>query len=122
MDVRLLAKDVVLTSSLRAYLRRCLRFAFSRMRNRIDRVEVRLGDLNGPRGGHDMVCQLCVSLPGQKPLVVREVQDNMYRAISWAVKRAAYRVARTGDPLPRNPRRYLRLHRRDSARNGASHG
>ncbi|HYD94902.1 MAG TPA: HPF/RaiA family ribosome-associated protein [Noviherbaspirillum sp.] len=98
MDVQLHAQEFPLTPALRAHLERRLRFAFGRVRERVMRVVVRLRDLNGPRGGPDKVCQVSVTLPGQPPVVIRETGADMYRAISRAVQRAAFRAA--GRPLP----------------------
>ncbi|WP_019140152.1 HPF/RaiA family ribosome-associated protein [Noviherbaspirillum massiliense] len=94
MNVQMVANDFSLTPSLRDYLERRLRFAFTPVRDRITAVAVRLRDLNGPRGGRDMLCQVCVSMPGQPEVVIKEVQEDMYAAIDLAVKRAAYRAIR----------------------------
>lgn len=94
MHVHMVARDFQLTPLLRDYLERRLRFAFSPMLTRVGRIAVRLRDLNGPRGGRDMACRVCVQLPGSPEVVVNEVQEDMYNAIDLAVKRAAYRVSR----------------------------
>jgi ribosome-associated translation inhibitor RaiA len=69
-----------------------LRFALSPVRQRISEVAVRFRDLNGPRGGRDMMCQVSVGIPGGPEVIVKEVQESMYTAVDFAVKRAAYRV------------------------------
>lgn len=94
MQVRMLSKEFSLTPSLRDYLERRLNFAFSAARGRIGDIAVRLSDLNGPRGGRDMLCQVAVTLPGRPGVIIKEVQEDMYTAIDRAVKRAAYRVIR----------------------------
>lgn len=94
MQVMMVADEFALTPSLRDHLERRLRSAFSPVRNKIRSVAVRLRDLNGPRGGRDMLCQVSVTMPGQPEVVVREVQEDMYGAIDLAVKRAAYRAVR----------------------------
>jgi ribosome-associated translation inhibitor RaiA len=92
MEVHLLAKQFPLTPALRSYAQRRLRNAFSFARDKVGDVVVRLGDINGPRGGQDMLCHILVALPGRPTLVVRDVQDNLYTAIDRAVKRASYKV------------------------------
>lgn len=92
MEVHLLAKPFPLTPALRSYAERRLRGALSFARDRVGDVVVRLGDINGPRGGQDMVCHILVAVPGRPTLVVRDVQDDLYTAIDRAVKRAAYKV------------------------------
>lgn len=94
MDVQLLAQEFFLSPSLREHLERRLRSAFSHARDKVLRIVVRLRDLNGPRGGRDMVCQVSVTIPGRPEVVIREVQEDMYNAIDNAVKRAAYRTMR----------------------------
>ncbi|WP_420474030.1 HPF/RaiA family ribosome-associated protein [Noviherbaspirillum sp. ST9] len=94
MDVQMVAQEFALTPSLREHLEHRLRLAFARTRNRIGRIVVRLRDLNGPRGGRDMMCQVSVSIPGRPEVVIHEVQEDMYNAIDFAFKRAAYRVMR----------------------------
>jgi putative sigma-54 modulation protein len=85
MEVHLLAKQFPLTPALRGYAERRLRAGFAFARDRI-------GDLNGPRGGQDMLCHILVAVPGRPTLVVRDVHDDLYTAIDRAVKRAAYKV------------------------------
>jgi ribosome-associated translation inhibitor RaiA len=92
MEVHLLAKPFPLTPALRSYAERRLRGALSFARDKVGDVVVRLGDINGPRGGQDMVCHILVAVPGRPTLVVRDVQDDLYTAIDRAVKRAAYKV------------------------------
>lgn len=92
MQVRMVAKDISMTASMRDYIERRLRFAFSPMMEKSMEVAVRLSDLNGPRGGCDMLCQVSVDLPGKQKIVIKEVQDNMYNAIDIAIKKAAYYV------------------------------
>ena len=92
MEVHLLAKQFPLTPALRGYAERRLRAGFAFARDRIGDVVVRLGDLSGARGGHDMLCHILVAVPGRPTLVVRDVHDDLYTAIDRAVKRAAYKV------------------------------
>lgn len=94
MQVHMVAPQFSLTPSLREYLERRLKAAFAPLGGKIADIAVRLRDLNGPRGGRDMQCQVSVSMPGMPAVVIREVQENMYNAIDRAVKRAAYRVSR----------------------------
>jgi putative sigma-54 modulation protein len=94
MDVQMFAQEFTLTPSLRDHLEHRLRFAFARTRTQVARIVVRLRDLNGPRGGRDKVCQVSVTIPGRPEVVIREVQENMYNAIDFALKRAAYRAMR----------------------------
>lgn len=92
MEVHLLARQFPLTPALRSYAERRLRCALAFARDKVGDVVVRLGDINGPRGGQDMACQILVAVPGRPTLVVRDVQDDLYTAIDRAVKRTAWKV------------------------------
>lgn len=94
MQVHMVSPEFSITPSLREYLEQRLHTAFGPVRGRIGDIVVRLRDLNGPRGGRDMQCQVSVKMPGKPEVVIREVQENMYNAIDRAIKRAAYRVGR----------------------------
>lgn len=94
MQVHMVSPEFSITPSLREYLEHRLHAAFSPVRGRIGEIVVRLRDLNGPRGGRDMQCQVLVTMPGKPAVVIREVQENMYNAIDRAIKRAAYRASR----------------------------
>ena len=92
MDVHLLAQQFPLTPALRKHVERRLRSGFAFARDRIGDVVVRLGDINGPRGGQDKACQIMIAVPGRPTVVVRDVQEDLYSAIDRAVKRAAYKL------------------------------
>lgn len=94
MDVCLVAKDFAFTPSLKEHAERRLELALNQVRHSVSRIVIRLGDLNGPRGGRDKVCQVSVVMPGHPEVVIREVQEDMYYAIDSAIKRAAYRAMR----------------------------
>lgn len=94
MHVHMVSPEFSITPSLREYLEQRLHSSFAPLRGKIADIAVRLRDLNGPRGGRDMQCQVLVTMPGKPVVVIREVQENMYNAIDRAVKRAAYRVSR----------------------------
>lgn len=94
MNVQMVAQEFTLTPSLREHLEHCLRCAFARTRSKIARIIVQLRDLNGSDGSRDKLCQVNVTIPGQPEVVIREVQENMYNAIDFAMKRAAYRAMR----------------------------
>ena len=94
MEIQIVASEFSLTPSLRERIERRLALAFNHLRGRVQRIVIRLRDLNGPRGGADKLCQVSVTMPGKPQVEIREVQEDMYLAIDGAVKRAAYRAMR----------------------------
>ncbi|MBW2454056.1 MAG: HPF/RaiA family ribosome-associated protein [Deltaproteobacteria bacterium] len=91
MQLQVSAKGVGLTVATRSYVERRIRFALGRFLERVERVHVRLSDVNGPRGGVDKRCLIRTRLLGF-PTVVVEQTDATLRA---AIDRSAGRVGRT---------------------------
>ena len=83
-----------LTEALGKHVHNRLGFTFLYASSRVQRVRVRLSDLNGPRGGVDKCCLVEVRLEGLPVVVVEDVQSDMYTAIDRAVGRAARTVKR----------------------------
>jgi putative sigma-54 modulation protein len=94
-----------LTEGLSAHLQRRLHFALGRIGNRVQRVMVRLSDLNGSRGGIDKRCRVQLQLPGQPDVVVEDTRSDLYAAIASAVERAARALDRRSGRLRQLPRR-----------------
>jgi len=107
MRVQTHTAEFSLTAGLHEFLCRRIEFALGRYRQAVQRVVVRLRDVNGPRGGDDKVCTLQVVMPGQPPLVISHSDPDLYRAIGCAAKRADRQVARR---LGRRPGRDLPGH------------
>ena len=94
MQIEIQARDFSLTQALRGYVERRLGFALSARYGSIDRIRVRLSDMNGPRGGSDKCCHVNVVLPGQAAVVIEDTESNLYLAIDRAADRASRTVAR----------------------------
>ena len=60
----------------------------------IKRIVVRLGDINGPRGGEDKSCRIRISMTGNKDIFVEDVESNLYTAIFRAAERANHALIR----------------------------
>jgi ribosome hibernation promoting factor len=89
--VDIYGRGFTVTPALGDYVRRRLDFVLTRCNERIQRVTVRLGDANGPRGGIDKYCRVRVHLVAAPAAMVEEVSDDLYVAID----RAAERVGRS---------------------------
>ena len=76
-------------------VRKLLEFRMARFAGRVASLTVRLGDVNGPRGGVDKKCSLAIRLADPKRLIVIEDTDTAAEAaIRRAVDRAGRAVAR----------------------------
>ena len=90
MKVDIQSQDFPHTSALTDYTKRRLQFVLTRHSDRIQRVVVRVGDKNGPRGGVDKFCRIQVHLLEAPVVVVEDIGLEMYAVID----RAADRVGR----------------------------
>ena len=69
-------------------------FAISRFSPLLDRVELTITDVNGPRGGVDVQCQ-CRAIPKRgEPLVVVDCDAEVLPSIGACMKRMGRAVAR----------------------------
>jgi hypothetical protein len=104
-------KGVVLDEEAREYIRRKLGVRLGKFAPSVERVSVRVFDVNGPRGGIDQRCLVKVVLSGLPSVVVERCQVTLDAAIDRAVRAAEHAVRRRV-----GKRRMKPLHRRDSKR------
>ena len=88
------ARGFLLTDAIREYTERKLIYAVSFAGSVTQRINVRLSDINGPRGGDDKRCQLVFTLQGLPSVVIEDTESNLYVAIDRAVERASRTLAR----------------------------
>lgn len=86
---------VTLDESDREYIRRRLGEKLGRHAQSVERVSVRLRDLNGPRGGVDVRCRIKVVLSGLPSVVVEQQADAFRPAVTMALAGAERAVRRT---------------------------
>ena len=94
MQIDIQTRSFVMTEAIRHHSRRRLHFALSSYDDHIQRVVVRLSDINGPRGGADMRCHLRLVVPGLSDVVVEDIEADLYLAIDRAVDRAGRTLRR----------------------------
>ena len=94
MQIIIQARNFSLTKALRSYIERRLRFALGSRDEHIQKIMVRLSDINGPRGGEDKCCQIQVVLPHLKDAVIEDIETDMYVAIDRATDRVSCAVGR----------------------------
>ena len=76
-----------MTHALGDHVRRRLGFVLTRHSDRIQRVGVRIGDENGPRGGIDKFCRIQVYLLDAPVAVIGDIGVDLYAAIDSAAER-----------------------------------
>lgn len=92
IDVRF--RGVEASNALREHVRRRVHFQMSRFGNAVHSVVVRIGDINGPKGGEDKRCQ--VTLRGSRlgPLTIEDLSADVHSALDTALERAARAAGR----------------------------
>jgi len=96
MQINIQAKQFSLTDALRSHAERRLRSTLTCCGEHIQRVNMRLSDINGPRGGEDKCCHLQL-VAGLPDVVVEDIEADMYVAIDRATDRAGRTVVRKLD-------------------------
>jgi len=92
IDVRF--RGLEASDSFREHVRRRVHFQMSRFGGAVRSVVVRIGDINGPKGGVDKRCQ--VTLRGSRlgPLTIEDLSADVYSALDMALERAARAAGR----------------------------
>lgn len=99
MKIQIQSLAFPLTAAVLDHTERRLRFALTRIRDRIRRVDVRLGDKIGARGGKDKYCRIKVFLQNAPPVLIEDMGGDLYGAIDRAADRAGRNVAKRLDRL-----------------------
>ena len=94
MQIDIQTLGFTLTNALREHTHSRLGFALAHGAETIDRVTVRLSDINGPRGGADKRCHIHVAVAHQADVVIEDIQADLYVAIDRATDRAGRALAR----------------------------
>lgn len=107
MHIEIQSPGLAITPALAGHTRRRLRFGLTRHTDRIQRVVVRLGDQNGPRGGVDKLCRVRVYLLDAPAAIISEIGTDMYAVIDRTVDRVTRAVVKHID-RSRDSRRRVR--------------
>ncbi|MEJ2361122.1 MAG: HPF/RaiA family ribosome-associated protein [Gammaproteobacteria bacterium] len=94
MQIQLQARDFPLTEALVDYVERSINFELSSRYEQIRRIAVRLSEAKGSRGRVDKHCQIQVSLPRCRDIVIDASERDLYVAIERAIHRAGRTVNR----------------------------
>jgi putative sigma-54 modulation protein len=82
------------SSDLSAYVHRSLNFAIDRFADRVQKVRVRIADLNGSKGGVDKQVRLIATVKNIGSIVVEGVSNDAYSACDIVAQKLKKVVAR----------------------------
>ncbi len=95
MEIRLFDGSIKTSEAQRDYIMTKVGAAAGRLKDSMCTVDVRLTDLNGPRGGFDKQCSIVVTPPGLATLRVEEQAADYYAAIDAAAATLKESLARS---------------------------
>ena len=96
---------VELDDDQQAYVRQKLGMKLGKFATSIERVSVRVTDMNGPRGGVDQVCNVKVVLSGLPSVVVERRHSALHAAIDDALRATEQAVRKNVRRRRMKPRR-----------------
>jgi ribosomal subunit interface protein len=94
MRLELRADGIAMTEALRDFIEKKVRLALGRFGQRVRHVRVRLTDVNGPRKGEDIRCNIQASVIPAGRLTIDEQRSDPFAAVARASARVSYRLAR----------------------------
>jgi len=109
MRIEVRGKGIEITVGLRQYVERRARFSLGRRSDQIERVQVWLEDVNGPKGGDDKRCRVKLSGPGISGKLAESSSNEVGAAVFDALERAARVADRALARLPAGRERRLAL-------------
>lgn len=97
MLVKIHTRGFALSDALSDYTDSKIRLALGLYRDKIRRVDVFLADVNGPRGGEDMMCKIKVRADGHPPTIAHDTAEDMYDSINMCAHRIKRAIGRRFD-------------------------
>lgn len=94
MDIHLTTRHLPRQDDLVGFARRRAAFAFARFGDLVHRIEIRLDDVNGPRGGVGIACLARLHLVRGGDLLVEGAASSPEDGIANAMNRLANRLRR----------------------------
>lgn len=71
-----------------------VKLVFERIAQHIQQVVVSVFDVNGPRGGDDIVCRIKITAPGVPTVVVKTQNSALLQAINTALQRSSLNLVK----------------------------
>jgi len=91
------SKGFSLTPALSAYVNDHVSNTLEHRREALHRVDVRVDDINGPRGGFDKRCSVVVRLHGGRTVTAQRRHQDLYVAVREAIDIVGLRVDASAD-------------------------
>lgn len=95
MELSIRHRHLDMSEPLEAYIARRLRFAIGAFDSRITSVDVRVADVNGPRGGIDKRCIITVLMRPIGRVFALAMESDAYSAVDRAATRIRAVLVRT---------------------------
>ncbi len=95
MNIRLFDGDIKTSAAQHEYIVSKIQTAAARLKDASCTIDVRLADVNGPKGGIDKLCSIVVTPPGLATLRVEEQAADYYGAIDAAAATLKKSLARS---------------------------
>ncbi|MGH1428081.1 MAG: HPF/RaiA family ribosome-associated protein [Arenicella sp.] len=83
------SNDITLSNTLHQFIQQQATRSMSICSERVERVIVRLKDINGPKGGNDKECCIEVKLANSPSVIVTKRSSTIYASVRKAMKRAS---------------------------------
>jgi putative sigma-54 modulation protein len=93
MNMHIQTRGFIATDAIRDYAVRRLQFVLSSHADVVN-VDMTLADVNGPKGGRDKCCKIRLSVSGEAPIHIEDMNDDMYAAIDSATERCKRTLVR----------------------------
>jgi ribosome-associated translation inhibitor RaiA len=94
MKFELRSQGVKVNDRLLQFVEKKLRFALGRFGHLVENVRVRLTDINGPKGGEDIQCQIRAHLGPAGVVTINETQTDPFAAVARASQRTGQNLSR----------------------------
>ncbi|MCS7304441.1 MAG: HPF/RaiA family ribosome-associated protein [Thermoguttaceae bacterium] len=94
MQVFVSAKNFKVSETIREHIDRRLAFALDRFQREVERIDVSLADLNGPKGGLDKQCRMVAKLRSDGTVVIEDQDMDFFAVIDRAADRLGHAIQR----------------------------
>ncbi len=89
MQTVIQSQDFALTDALKSFIKDHASKSMNSCNNHVKQLNIRLKDINGPKGGEDKECIVEVKLANYAPIVVVKRSSDTYQSIRNALSRAS---------------------------------